>query len=60
MKQFSNITGSLDVKQNEAIEVVANKLARRKGVIDENLKLEHELKVSDVPFVTFGLTLAHD
>ncbi|KAI3724142.1 hypothetical protein L2E82_35909 [Cichorium intybus] len=38
---------ALDEKQNEAIEAAANELARRKGVLDENLKLPHELKVAE-------------
>lgn len=37
---------ALDEKQTEAIESAANELAHRKGVLDENLKLAHELKVS--------------
>ncbi|KAJ0612010.1 hypothetical protein HanHA300_Chr01g0022341 [Helianthus annuus] len=38
---------ALDEKQNEAIESAANELARRKGVLDENLSLAHELKVTE-------------
>ncbi|KAI7752859.1 hypothetical protein M8C21_016533, partial [Ambrosia artemisiifolia] len=38
---------ALDEKQNEAIESAANELARRKGVLDENLTLAHDLKVTE-------------
>ncbi|XP_024984764.1 uncharacterized protein LOC112520533 isoform X5 [Cynara cardunculus var. scolymus] len=43
-KKFAELRLALDEKQNEAIESAANELARRKGVLDENLKLAHELK----------------
>lgn len=46
-KKFSELRLALDEKQNEAIEAAANELARRKGVLDENLKLAHELKVAE-------------
>ncbi|KAI3751993.1 hypothetical protein L2E82_23091 [Cichorium intybus] len=42
---LAKISRALDEKQNEAIEVAANELAGRKGVLDENLKLPHELKI---------------
>lgn len=37
---------AIDDKQNEAITSAANDLARRKGYLEENLKLAHDLKVS--------------
>ncbi|XP_023772713.1 uncharacterized protein LOC111921384 isoform X1 [Lactuca sativa] len=46
-KKFSELRLALDEKQNEAIEAAANELARRKGVLDENLKLAHDLKVAE-------------
>ncbi|KAK9049881.1 hypothetical protein SSX86_031150 [Deinandra increscens subsp. villosa] len=46
-KKFSELRLALDEKQNEAIESAANELARRKGVLDENLNLAHELKVTE-------------
>lgn len=46
-KKFSELRLALDEKQNEAIESAANELARRKGVLDENLRLAHELKVTE-------------
>ncbi|XP_024984756.1 uncharacterized protein LOC112520533 isoform X1 [Cynara cardunculus var. scolymus] len=46
-KKFAELRLALDEKQNEAIESAANELARRKGVLDENLKLAHELKVTE-------------
>ncbi|KAJ0810138.1 hypothetical protein HanPI659440_Chr01g0023281 [Helianthus annuus] len=46
-KKFSELRLALDEKQNEAIESAANELARRKGVLDENLSLAHELKVTE-------------
>lgn len=36
----------MDEKQNEAITSALNELAFRKGYLEENLKLTHELKVS--------------
>ncbi|KAI3511224.1 hypothetical protein L1887_18371 [Cichorium endivia] len=46
-KKFAELRLALDEKQNEAIEAAANELAHRKGVLDENLKLAHELKVAE-------------
>nr|XP_043610233.1 uncharacterized protein LOC122581965 isoform X2 [Erigeron canadensis] len=46
-KKFSELRLALDEKQNEAIESAANELAHRKGVLDENLRLAHELKVAE-------------
>lgn len=46
-KKFSELRLALDEKQTEAIKSAANELARRKGVLDENLKLAHELKVAE-------------
>ncbi|KAI3683121.1 hypothetical protein L1987_83621 [Smallanthus sonchifolius] len=46
-KKFSELRLALDEKQNEAIESAATELARRKGVLDENLSLAHELKVTE-------------
>ncbi|XP_071720184.1 uncharacterized protein [Rutidosis leptorrhynchoides] len=46
-KKFSELRLALDEKQNEAIESAADELARRKGVLDENLRLAHELKVAE-------------
>ncbi|KAK1413395.1 hypothetical protein QVD17_35168 [Tagetes erecta] len=46
-KKFSELRLALDEKQNEAIESAATELARRKGVLDENLNLAHDLKVAE-------------
>lgn len=37
---------AVDEKQSEAISSASNDLARRKGYLEENLKLAHDLKVS--------------
>lgn len=37
---------AIDDKQNEAITSTSNELAQRKGYLEENLKLAHDLKVS--------------
>lgn len=36
---------AIDEKQNEATTYALNELARRKGDLEQNLKLAHELKV---------------
>ncbi|KAK7287278.1 hypothetical protein RIF29_00481 [Crotalaria pallida] len=43
-RQFSELRMAVDDKQNEAITSASNELARRKGDLEENLKLAHELK----------------
>ncbi|OIW17640.1 hypothetical protein TanjilG_28990 [Lupinus angustifolius] len=44
-RQFSELRMAVDDKQNEAITSASNDLAQRKGDIEENLKLAHDLKV---------------
>lgn len=46
-RQFSELRMALDEKQNEAISSASNDLARRKGYLEENLKLSHDLKAVD-------------
>ncbi|XP_019465378.1 PREDICTED: uncharacterized protein LOC109363574 [Lupinus angustifolius] len=43
-RQFSELRMAVDDKQNEAITSASNDLAQRKGDIEENLKLAHDLK----------------
>ncbi|MCH92153.1 hypothetical protein A2U01_0013088, partial [Trifolium medium] len=45
-REFSELRMAIDDKQNEAITSASNDLARRKGYLEENLKLAHDLKVS--------------
>ncbi|KAJ4721440.1 Microtubule-associated protein [Melia azedarach] len=44
-RKFSELRMAIDDKQNEAITSALNELARRKGDLEENLKLVHDLKV---------------
>ncbi|XP_027334578.1 uncharacterized protein LOC113849124 isoform X2 [Abrus precatorius] len=46
-RQFSELRMAVDDKQNEAISSASNDLARRKGYLEENLKLAHDLKNVD-------------
>ncbi|XP_019168284.1 PREDICTED: uncharacterized protein LOC109163999 [Ipomoea nil] len=43
-KKFSELRMALDEKQSEAIASASNELARRKGDLEENLRLVNELK----------------
>ncbi|MCE0481638.1 hypothetical protein HAX54_039526 [Datura stramonium] len=43
-KKFSELRMALDEKQSEAIISASNELARRKGDLEENLRLVNELK----------------
>ncbi|WRX23161.1 hypothetical protein QQP08_015648 [Theobroma cacao] len=43
-RKFSDLRMAIDEKQNEAITSASNELARRKGDLEENLKLAHDLK----------------
>ncbi|XP_075111174.1 uncharacterized protein LOC107807433 isoform X8 [Nicotiana tabacum] len=43
-KKFSELRMALDEKQSEAIMSASNELARRKGDLEENLRLVNELK----------------
>ncbi|XVF06777.1 hypothetical protein REPUB_Repub06bG0080200 [Reevesia pubescens] len=43
--KFSDLRMAIDEKQNESITSASNELARRKGDLEENLKLTHDLKV---------------
>lgn len=46
-REFSELRMAIDDKQNEAITSAANDLARRKGYLEENLKLAHDLKIAE-------------
>ncbi|XP_065851960.1 uncharacterized protein [Euphorbia lathyris] len=46
-RKFSDLRMAIDEKQNEAITSASNELVRRKGDLEENLKLAHDLKVVD-------------
>ncbi|XP_057451175.1 uncharacterized protein LOC130743079 isoform X2 [Lotus japonicus] len=46
-RQFSELRMAVDDKQNEAITSASNELAQRKGYLEENLKLAHDLKVAE-------------
>ncbi|KAK3034298.1 hypothetical protein RJ639_034102 [Escallonia herrerae] len=46
-RQFAELRLALDEKQNEAINSASNELARRKGHLEEHLKLTDELKVAE-------------
>ncbi|KAI3918501.1 hypothetical protein MKX01_041821 [Papaver californicum] len=51
-KKISDLRMALDEKQNDAITSASKELAHRKGDLDENIKLIHELKaVEDDRFV---------
>ncbi|XVE90349.1 hypothetical protein DITRI_Ditri20bG0070200 [Diplodiscus trichospermus] len=44
-RKFSELRMATDEKHNESITAASNELARRKGDLEENLKLTHDLKV---------------
>ncbi|KAH1069257.1 hypothetical protein GYH30_006739 [Glycine max] len=46
-RQFSELRMAVDEKQNEAISSASNDLVQRKGYLEENLKLAHDLKAVD-------------
>lgn len=46
-RKFAELRLALDEKQSEAIASASNELARRKGDLEENLRLAHELKVAE-------------
>ncbi|KAK0599333.1 hypothetical protein LWI29_004340 [Acer saccharum] len=46
-RKFSELRMAIDEKQTEAITSALNELARRKGDLEENLKLAHDLKVAE-------------
>lgn len=46
-RKFSDLRMAVDEKQNEAITSASNDLVRRKGDLEENLKLIHDLKVAE-------------
>ncbi|XP_015577790.1 uncharacterized protein LOC8284263 isoform X1 [Ricinus communis] len=46
-RKFSDLRMAIDEKQNEAITSALNELVSRKGNLEDNLKLTHELKVVD-------------
>ncbi|XP_020534360.1 uncharacterized protein LOC105632512 isoform X2 [Jatropha curcas] len=46
-RKFSDLRMAIDEKQNEAITSAMNELIRRKGDLEENLKLAHDLKAVD-------------
>ncbi|KAJ4841811.1 hypothetical protein Tsubulata_001717 [Turnera subulata] len=46
-RKFSELRMAIDEKQNEAITSALNELVRRKGDLEENLKLAHDLKTVD-------------
>ncbi|XP_022748328.1 uncharacterized protein LOC111297966 isoform X2 [Durio zibethinus] len=46
-RKFSDLRMAIDEKQNESITSALNELARRKGDLEENLKLTYDLKVAE-------------
>lgn len=46
-RTISDLQMAIHEKQNEAVSCALNELARRKGDIEENLKLVHDLKVAE-------------
>ncbi|KAF7844649.1 hypothetical protein G2W53_001554 [Senna tora] len=46
-RKFSELRMAIDEKQNEAITSASNEMARRKGDLEENLKLAHDLKAAE-------------
>lgn len=46
-RKVSELRMAIDEKQNEAITSALNELVRRKGVLEANLKLAHDLKVAE-------------
>ncbi|XP_062154090.1 uncharacterized protein LOC133862323 isoform X3 [Alnus glutinosa] len=43
-RSFSDLRMAIDEKQNEAVSSALNELVRRKGDLEDNLKLAHDLK----------------
>lgn len=46
-RKFSDLRMAIDEKQNEAIASALNELTRRRGGLEENLKLANDLKVAE-------------
>ncbi|XP_056173522.1 uncharacterized protein LOC115689008 isoform X1 [Syzygium oleosum] len=46
-KKFADLRLAIDEKQNEATAYASNELARRKGDLEQNLKLAHDLKETE-------------
>ncbi|CAN1132327.1 hypothetical protein LINPERPRIM_LOCUS14327 [Linum perenne] len=46
-RKFSELRRAIDDKQNEGVTAALNELVRRKGDLEENFKLAHNLKVVD-------------
>ncbi|XP_038725447.1 uncharacterized protein LOC120016648 isoform X2 [Tripterygium wilfordii] len=46
-RKVSDLRMAIDEKQNEAITSASNELVRRKGDLEENLKLVHDLKAAE-------------
>ncbi|CAL1356627.1 unnamed protein product [Linum trigynum] len=46
-RKFSELRRAIDDKQNEAVTAALNELVRRKGDLEENFKLAHNLKLVD-------------
>ncbi|KAK8593912.1 hypothetical protein V6N13_042537 [Hibiscus sabdariffa] len=46
-RKFSDLRMAIHEKQNESITSASNELARRKGDLEENLKLTHDLKATE-------------
>jgi hypothetical protein len=45
-RKCADLRVAIDEKQNESVTSALNELARRKGDLEENLKLAHDLKVN--------------
>ncbi|XP_039066967.1 uncharacterized protein LOC120212826 isoform X4 [Hibiscus syriacus] len=64
-RKFSDLRMAIHEKQNESITSASNELARRKGDLEENLKLTHDLKAAEDERYIFmssllGLLAEHD
>ncbi|CAK9144844.1 unnamed protein product [Ilex paraguariensis] len=46
-RKFAELRMALDEKQGEVISSASNELVRRKGDLEENIRLAHELKVAE-------------
>uniref|UniRef100_M4CA53 Uncharacterized protein n=1 Tax=Brassica campestris TaxID=3711 RepID=M4CA53_BRACM len=46
-RKCADLRVAIDEKQNESVTSALNELARRKGDLEENLKLAHDLKVTE-------------
>ncbi|XP_023641736.1 uncharacterized protein LOC17893232 isoform X2 [Capsella rubella] len=46
-RKCADLRVAIDEKQNESVTAALNELARRKGDLEENLKLAHDLKVTE-------------